>query len=117
MPYPEPLSLRQATAHPYLCRRHSNTGRALCGVSGSWCTQGLFEPSERLWRVWDLILNVILPLLQSCWGFSFALGQRVSSLVGSNILLLMVVQQRVVVLEFSPEKGARPSTPSCHVIA
>ena len=22
---------------------------SLCGVSGSWCTQGLFEPSEHLW--------------------------------------------------------------------
>ena len=34
----------------------------------------LFEPSERLWWVWGLILNVILSLLQFCWGFSFALG-------------------------------------------
>ena len=24
---------------------------SLCGVSGSCCTQGLFEPSERLWRL------------------------------------------------------------------
>ena len=32
---------------------------SLCGVSGSWCTQGLFEPSQRLWRLWGLILNVI----------------------------------------------------------
>ena len=45
---------------------------SLCGVSGSWCTQGLFEPSEHLWWVWGLILNVILPLLPSCWRFSFA---------------------------------------------
>ena len=44
---------------------------SLCGVSGSWCAQGLFEPSEYLWRVWGLILNVISPLLLSCWGFSF----------------------------------------------
>ena len=43
---------------------------SLCGVSGSWCTQGLFEPSEHLWQVWGLILNVILSLLPSCWGFS-----------------------------------------------
>ena len=47
---------------------------SLCGVSGSWCTQGLFEPSECLWWVWGLILNAILLLLPSCWGFSFALG-------------------------------------------
>ena len=46
---------------------------SLCGVPGSWCTQGLFEPSERLWREWGLILNVNSPLLPSCWGFSFAL--------------------------------------------
>ena len=35
---------------------HTSTGDAqtqfclsLCGVPGSWCTQGLFMPSERLW--------------------------------------------------------------------
>ena len=47
---------------------------SLCGVSGSWCAQGIFEPSEHLWRVWGLILNMISPLLLSCWDFSFALG-------------------------------------------
>ena len=64
---------------------HTSTGDtqtqyclSLCGVSRSWCTQGLFEPSERLWRIWDLILNSILPLLPSCWGLSFALGHGVS---------------------------------------
>ena len=25
-------------------------GLSLCGVSGSWCAQGLFEPSENLWQ-------------------------------------------------------------------
>ena len=30
---------------------------SLCGVSGSWCAQGLFEPSESLWQGWGLILN------------------------------------------------------------
>ena len=51
---------------------------SLCGVSGSWCTQGLFESSKSLWRVWGLIINAIFPLLPSCWGFSFALGHGVS---------------------------------------
>ena len=51
---------------------------SLCGVPGSWYPQGLFEPSERLWQEWDLILNVNLHLLPSCWGFSFALGRGVS---------------------------------------
>ena len=41
---PEPLSPQQVTADPRLHRRHSNTQRqvwlTLCGVSGSWCTQG-----------------------------------------------------------------------------
>ena len=67
---------------------------SLCGVSGSWCAQGLFEPSERLWQVRCLILNMILSLLPSCWGFSLAPGLGVSFLcVGSNILLSVVVQQ------------------------
>ena len=51
---------------------------SLCRVSGSWCAQGMFEPSEHLWQVWGLILNVISPLLPSCWGFSSALGHGVS---------------------------------------
>ena len=38
----------------------------------------LFESSEHLWQVRGLILNPILPLLPSCWGFSFVLGCGVS---------------------------------------
>ena len=63
----------------------------------------LFEPS-----ISDgcgvLIINVISPLILSCWGFSFALGLGYLILVGSNILLSMVVQHWVAVLEFSQEK-------------
>ena len=51
---------------------------SLCGVFGSWYTQGLFEHSKHLWHVWGLILNAIPPLLSSCWGFSFAFGHGVS---------------------------------------
>ena len=51
---------------------------SLCGVSGSWCTRVMLEPSEHLWWVGGLILKVILPLLPSFWGFSFALGCGVS---------------------------------------
>ena len=50
----------------------------LYGVSGFWCAQGMFEPSEHLWRVWGLILNMISPLLPSWWGVSFAFGCGVS---------------------------------------
>ena len=38
----------------------------------------LFEPSEHLWKVGGLILNVILLLLPFCWDFSFALGRGLS---------------------------------------
>ena len=67
MPYPgllhqELLPLRQATADLFLHRRHPNTVLvSLCGVSVSWCGQGLFEPSEHIWWVRGLILNAILP--------------------------------------------------------
>ena len=60
--------------------------------------------SEHLWQVWGLILNVILPLLPSCWDFSFALGCGISFLGGIQHLLAMAVQQPVVVLEFLQEK-------------
>ena len=112
--HPEPLPLRQATADVHLYRRHSNTQRevwlSLCGVYGSWCLQGLFEPSEHLWWIRGLIINAISPLLSSFWGFSFALGHGVSFLVESNILQSTVVQQGVVVLEFSQKMSAHPST-------
>ena len=51
---------------------------SLCGVPGAWCAQDLFEPSELLWQVRGLFLNVIWPLIPSSWGFSFALGCGVS---------------------------------------
>ena len=41
-----------------------------------------------LWCVWDLNLNMISPLLQSCWGFSFALGHGVSPQSCSSTYLL-----------------------------
>ena len=39
----------------------------------------LLEPSKHLQQVWSLSLNVILLLLPSCRGFSFALGHAISS--------------------------------------
>ena len=45
--------------------------------------------------------ELIYPLLPCCWGFPFALGHGVSFLVGSNILLLMVVQQWVAIFSVS----------------
>ena len=48
----------------------------LCGVSGSWCSQGLFEPSEHLWWVRGLILNatVLLGLLLCPWRWGIFFG-------------------------------------------
>ena len=72
-PCSRPLLTRTATrdAQTQFCL-------SLCAVPGSWCTQGLFEPSKLLWLEWDLILNTNPPLLPSCWGFSFALVCGVS---------------------------------------
>ena len=68
---------------------------SLCGVSGSWCIQGLFETSESLWRVWGFILSgAILLLLLSCWGFSFALGQGLSLQSCSNAYRLAGASRR-----------------------
>ena len=84
MPYPslmhpEPLSLRQTTVTCASTRDAQNKFcLSLCGAPGSWCAQGLFEPSEHLWQEWSLILNANSPLLPSCWGFSFALGRGLS---------------------------------------
>ena len=54
------------------------SGSVSAGSQGSGVHKVLFEPSECLWQVWGLILNTVSPLLPSCWGFSFALGHRVS---------------------------------------
>ena len=71
---------------PCLHRRHSNAQKqvwlSLHGVSGSWCSQDFFKPSKHLWQVWSLILNMILPIIPSCWGVSFALGHGVSFFSG-----------------------------------
>ena len=76
--HPEPLPLLQATDdHPIqetltLKGRSSSVSVEFPGIHKIWS-----EPSECLWKVCDLILNVISPLLLSCWDFSFALGHGV----------------------------------------
>ena len=86
--YATPRSAAPRT--PALCGRPlltcTSTGdtQALKGRSGSASVGSpgvykvLFGPSECLWQVWGLILNVVSPLLPSCWGFSFAIGHGVS---------------------------------------
>ena len=76
---PEPLPLRQATADPYLHRRLKHrSGSVSVGSLDPGAHKVLFEPSRHLWWVWGLIVNVILPLLTTCWGFPFVLGRGVS---------------------------------------
>ena len=106
-----------APAAGYLSHTPTGDTQTLKGRSGSVSVGSpdapkvLFEPSECLWQVWALILNVILHLLPCCWGFSFALGHRVSFFGGIQLFLPMVVQKQVVILEFLQEKRACPSTP------
>ena len=64
-PCGSPLLTRTSTGDT-----HTQFCLSLCGVSGSWCTEGFFEPSEHLWRECGFILNANLPFLPSCWGFS-----------------------------------------------
>ena len=77
--HPEPLPLWQATADQYLHRRLKQRSRSVSlGSLGLGVHKVLFEPFNQLWQIWGLILNMILPLLPSCWGFSFALGSGLS---------------------------------------
>ena len=77
------------TQSPYPCSRPLLTDTfsgytqtqfwlSICGIPGSWCAQDLLEPSERLWWELALILKANLPLLPSCWGFSFVPEYQVS---------------------------------------
>ena len=89
---------------PLLTCTSTEDTQTLKGRSGSVSVRSpgvhkaLFEPSQHLWWVSGWIPNVILPLLPSCWGFSFALVCGVSLCGGIQHSLLMVVQQQVVIL-------------------
>ena len=59
----------------------------------------------------DFDFIVIAPLLPSHCGFPFVFGFGVSILVSSNVSLLMIVQQLVVIPVLSQEGvSVRPST-------
>ena len=90
MPYPgllhpEPLPLWQSTADPYLRSKHSNTvlSQSLLGLWVLVHTRYVWALLASLVGM-GLILNMILPLLLSFWGFSFALGHGVSPQSCSN---------------------------------
>ena len=73
-PYSRPLLTRTSAGGTQTLKGRSG----LVSVGSPGVHKVLFEPSEHLWQVWSLILNMILPLLPSFWGFSFALGCGVS---------------------------------------
>ena len=108
---PEPLSLQQVTADLYLHRktlRHSKAGLAqpLVGSLGSRVHKILFEPSEHLAAMqFDSKHDFTHPpphhLVQD---YPLPLDVGYLFLVGSNILLLMVLQLLFAILEFSQEK-------------
>ena len=54
------------------------SGSVSVGSPGPGAHKVLFEPSDHLWQIWSLFLNVISPLLPSCRGCSCALGRGVS---------------------------------------
>ena len=73
-PAPEPLP-QQSTADLYFHRRQPNTvlSQSLWGL-GSWCGQGIFGPSEHLWRVWGLILKAVSPSYHLAGAFPLLLN-------------------------------------------
>ena len=110
-----PLPLKQATADPYLYRRYSDTvlAQLLWGLWVLVCQRFVWALQASLVGM-GLTLNAVLLLLPSCFLLGFLLCPLMWGvfLVGSNILLLTVVQQLVVILEFSREKMSTcPSTP------
>ena len=66
------------------------------GPLGPGTQEIFFEPSKCLWPEWGLIINEIFPSYHVVGDSPLPLDVGYLFLVGSNILLLMVVQQRVV---------------------
>ena len=68
------------------------------------CTRFCLSPLSISGRYGVLILNVISPLLPSCWGFSFALGCGVSFFVRFQHFPVDGCSAAIAILEFSQEK-------------
>ena len=75
-PWGRPLLTCTSTGNTEILKGRS--GSVSVGSLGPGAHMVMFKLSKHLWKVWSLILNVISPALQSCWGFSFALGCGVS---------------------------------------
>ena len=110
--HPEPLW--QATADPYLHRRHSDTVMAT-SLWGLW----VLVCTRFIWTLWASLVGMGFdskhdfapPIL--FLGLSFALGCGVSFLVGFNILLSMVIQLQIVILEFLQDVWLKSGVTSC----
>ena len=75
-PHGRPLLTQASAGDTQTLKGRSGSGSV--GSLGPGAPKVLSEPSEHLWQVWNLILNVISPLLPSSWGLSFSLGCGVS---------------------------------------
>ena len=91
------------------------SGSVSVGSLGPGVHTLLLMPSEHLWKVWDLILIEISPLLQSYWCCSFALDVEYHCLVGSNILLSMVDQKWIAIWSSQRRRRAHTLLP-CHLV-
>ena len=95
VPCSSPLLTHTSVGDTQTLKGRSNT----VSVGSPGVHNVLFKPSDSLWWVWGLILNAILPFLP-IGASPLPLDVGYLFLVGSNILLSMVVQQRVVISEF-----------------
>ena len=87
------------TQCPGPCRRPLLTSTSTGGSNTGLATHKvLFEPSQSLWQVWDLILNASLPLLPSCWGLLLCPWRSLAwaSLIAQLIKNLPAMQETLV---------------------
>ena len=113
---PEPMSLRQPAADSRLQWRHPSPQRqvwlSLLGITVFCCACSVCALQVSLEGMrFDSKCDFAPPTV--LLGFSFALGCRVSILVRSNILLLMVVHLLIATLDLS-QMSTCPSTLPSH---
>ena len=83
-PSPTPRVYLNSSPLSRWCHRTISSSIVSFSFSGVLQSMGLQVRTRFVWALWvfmaqwGLILNVISPLLPSCWGFSFALGHGVS---------------------------------------
>ena len=95
------------------------SGSVSVGSLGPGVNKFLFEPSECLWRIWGLILNEISPSYHLAGASPLPVDVGYLFLLGSDILLLMVVQHFSSVAQScltlcNPMDCSRPGLPVHH---